>query len=133
MSIIKDLGRQEVISASVAFAFGDFTVLDGTPEPAIRLPQGAELISGRVTIDVAFDDSTSDTLDVGLAIDDDEYLAGVDAQALGSTPLVATGEVFAAPTDITIGVTSVTGDTAAGSGRLDVEYRIAGRTAFSQE
>lgn len=133
MTIAKDSGRQEVISASVGFSWDDFTALDGTIEPAITLPQGAVLIGGRVVIDEVFDDTTSDTLTVGDADSAARYVAGVDAQALAATPLVPTGLAMIAPTDVTISVTNVTGDTAGGSGRLEVEYRIAGRTAFSQD
>lgn len=132
MAITKKAGRQEVISAAVAFAVADMGAMNGNDVAAIELPEGAVLLSGVVIIDTAFDGTTSDTLTVGDVADPDRYVAGVDAQAEALTALVPTGLELTTPTDITIAITNVGGVATAGAGRLIVEYVVNGRSAFSQ-
>ena len=119
MAITKEGGRQWPLVAKMAFAIGDFGA-SGVAEDAIDLPAGASVISASITIDVAFDSVTSDSLDVaGAGI----TLAGTDGQALGTTEASAIDSTaLTVNTPVTLEWTQVGGAGTAGTGFLLVKY-----------
>src|SRR5574343_1174404 len=70
-----------------------FNAAFGTVYDALKLPRGATIHSGSVTVNTASDDSVSATLAVGDSADATRYLGATTIAAPGTTPLVPTGYV----------------------------------------
>ncbi len=122
-------GRQYPLHAEVAF---DFTQINDTAVavPAIKLPYGAQIISGAVIVDVAFNAATSSVLDVGDSTTPNRYVNDVNLKVVGRTPLVPTGYVSDGADLQILPVTS--GTNTAGSGRVQIQYVIANRAHEAQ-
>ena len=126
MSTQSDLARGEatsrsyVLAVSAGFSYDDFT--DAVGLPFCTLPIGARVLGGYCDITVAFDSTTSDTLEIGDAVDPNEYLSALDAQAVAITEFslsnlfdaagAITPAIIAASDEILIEVTAGTADTA---------------------
>ena len=119
MAITKEGGRQWPVVAKLPFAIGDF-IASGGVEEAIDLPAGASVISASITIDVVFDSTTTDTLEVtGAGI----TLAGTDGQALGTTEASAIDSTaLTVNTPVSLEWTQTGGAGTAGTGFLLVKY-----------
>ena len=136
MTITKKSGRQEVIAAVVAFAFGD--VIDDTYMPAVDVPAGAIVVGGHLAITTLFNSATDDKFSIGdkegsAAATKDTYAAlSADITAVGAVPIVVTGKKYTVPSTVGV-VWNGTGTApSAGAGRLTVLYVVDGRAAFSQ-
>ncbi len=134
MAIRKVSGRQEVISTSpLTLSFDTLANDDGTVEAVVVVPQNAIVVGGSLTVDTAFDSTTSDVLDIGDGVDPDRYTATpIDLTSTGRTALDLTDYKYTAQDTIDVGWTAgSTGTATAGSARLIVQYIIDGRAAFS--
>ena len=131
MAIIKNTGRQEVISATVDINFSEVAGSSGAVVAAIDLPEGAVVLSGNLITRVVFNSGTSDTMIVEL--DTVDLLAATSIAAIGNTPLT-TGSVAALTAANTVDViwTGVGAVPTTGDVLLVVNYIVEGRTAFSQ-
>jgi hypothetical protein len=131
MSITKNAGRQEVISAYVDVALADLT--SGAAAAAIDLPPGAVVVGGDVVVDTAFDSGTSDAIVVGDASVANRYLTSTSIAATGRTALVPTGfKVTAAQPAVAVTWTGVGTAATVGALRLRVDYIVRGRSFFTQ-
>lgn len=134
MAITKNEGRQEVIAAKVTLTYDTLSSDVAVGEAIMQLPAGAIVVGGFVNVTTAFDSTTSDVLDIGDSVDDDEYTATpVNLQALGVTALTITGYKYTAQTDLLAEWTAgSTGTATAGSADVVVQYIVDGRAAFSE-
>ena len=131
MPIAKNSGRQEVIVAHVDINVAD--LVNNVAQAAIDLPPGAVVLSGALVTTEVWNSTTSDVMDVGDASSGTRYLTDGNIRALGArVPIVPTGFV-ATPTQpaLTVTWTSGGGTPTTGKVRLEVEYFVRGRAAFS--
>lgn len=132
MPITKNPARQEVIHAYVDIGVAD--VVNNVAQAAIELPVGAEVLSGHLVTKEAWNSTSSDVMDVGDASSATRYLTDGNIRALNArVPLVPTGFVTT-PTErnLTVTWTSGGGSPTTGKTRLEVQYIVQGRAAFSQ-
>lgn len=132
MPITKNPARQELIAAHVDINLAD--VASNVAAPALDLPVGAVVVSGAFVTTEAWNSTTSDVMDVGDAGSATRYLTDGNIRALGArVPLVPTGLVHDA-TNNTLRVTWTSGGGAPTTGkvRLEVQYYVRGRAAFTQ-
>lgn len=132
MPITKNPARQELIAAFVDINLAD--VVSNVAAPALDLPVGAVVVSGAFVTTEAWNSTTSDVMDVGDAGSATRYLTDGNIRALGArVPLVPTGLVHDA-TNNTLRVTwtSGGGTPTTGKVRLEVQYYVRGRAAFTQ-
>lgn len=122
--------RSYLLAVSAGFSYDDF--VSAVALPFCTLPIGARVLGGFVAITTVWDDTTSDTLIVGDGADPNEYLTGLDATALATTEFslsnlfdaaaAITPAIVAASNELTITITSVTGDPSQGIGNATVFY-----------
>ena len=134
MAITKKSGRQEVISAQIDLTFDTLSSDAAVAEAVIEVPAGAVVIGGFISVNTAFDSTTSDVLDICDSIDDDRYSATpIDLQTLGVTALDIAGYEYQTVNNIAVEWTAgSTGTATAGSATLYVQYVERNRAAFSQ-
>lgn len=126
-----DVGRQTVLSASIAFGFAHITDT-GIPVVAIKLPYGAQVVSGHIVVDEVFNAATSIVLDVGDSTTPNRYKNDADLKtALGLQTIAPTGYVSDGA-DIIITPVIVGAVPTTGKARLVVNYVIAGRAGEVQ-
>jgi len=126
MAITQKTGRQALVVAEVAFAFGDLT--SGVAAAAVTVPLGAVVVSGAVVVDTAWNSATSDVIDIGDGGATQRYLAAQDIKtATGRFPLVPTDFVYTADDTIDAIWTGVSTAPSAGAARLHVEYYVENR------
>ena len=130
MTIKANVGRQEVISASVDIDLAEAALVTGVAQNAIQLPPGAYALGGQVDVLVAFDSATSDVADV--AIGSEVLLAAGDVSALGSVDVVGNAVKATAPVWVTFEWTGVGAAPTVGKVRLSVQYVVDGRACFSE-
>lgn len=124
-----DVGRQTILSASVALAF-DNLADTAVAVKAVNLPYGATILGGFIVVDVAFDNTTA-TLDVGDLTVANRYANDVNLKALGMTALTLTG--YTSDGDAIYVIPTLTGPAATvGSARLIVNYVIKNRAGETQ-
>lgn len=133
MTITKNAGRQEIISAYVDITY-DQIPTTATAYAALDLPVNAIVVGGDITVTTAFDTGTSATIDIGDVTDDDRYTASaVNLKAAGRTALTLTGFVHTATQPVLNALGAYVGTAAtAGAFTLRVDYIVKGRSAFSQ-
>lgn len=124
-----DVGRQSILSASIAFDFQHIADT-GVAVKAINLPYGAVVQSGRVIVDTAFDNATSAVLDVGDAVVANRYKNDVNLKVAGVTELVPTG--YTSDGGAVLITPVLVGAGTVGAARLIVNYTIAGRAGETQ-
>ena len=132
MPITKNPARQELIAAHVDINLAD--VVSNVAAPALDLPVGAVVVSGAFVTTEAWNSTTSDVMDVGDAGSATRYLTDGNIRALGArVPLVPTGLVHdAANNTLRVTWTSGGGAPTTGKVRLEVQYFVKGRAAFTQ-
>lgn len=132
MPIKKNAGRQELIAAYVDINLADVT--NGVDVAAMDLPVGAVIVSGALVTTEAWNSTTSDVMDVGDATTQNRYLNDGNIRALAArVPLVPTGFVHTATQpSLTVRWVSGGGTPTTGKVRLEVQYFVRGRSAFSQ-
>ena len=132
MAITKNVGRQELVAAYVDINLADVTT--ATDIAALDLPVGAVIVSGALVTTEAWNSTTSDVMDVGDATTQNRYLNDGDIRALAArVPLVPTGFVHTATQNtLTVRWVSGGGTPTTGKVRLEVQYYVKGRAAFSQ-
>lgn len=132
MPITKNSGRQELVAAYVDINLADVTT--GVDVAAMDLPVGAVIVSGALVTTEAWNSTTSDVMDVGDATTQNRYLNDGNIRALGArVPLVPTGFVHTATQPaLTVRWVSGGGTPTTGKVRLEVQYFVKGRAAFSQ-
>jgi hypothetical protein len=123
-------GRQTPLFAEIAFSFSNIADT-GVPVTAVRLPTGAQVVSGAVVIDTAFNNGGAATINAGDAASGARYAGGVDLKTAGRTALTLTGFIGDG-SDIVITPTLAGAAATQGSGRLLVSYVIAGRSTEVQ-
>lgn len=84
-------GRQYPLFAEVTIDVANMNE-SGVPVTAIKLPYGAQVISGAVIVDTAFDAATA-TIDIGDSTVGNRYGDNVNVAATGRTALTPTGYV----------------------------------------
>lgn len=134
MAIRKVSGRQEVVSNSpLTLSYDLLANDDGTVEAVVTVPKNAIVVGGELVVDVVFNSTTSDVIDIGDGVDPDRYTASpIDLTALGRTALTLTGYEYPQQDTIDVGWTAgSTGTATTGSARLIVQYIVNGRSAFS--
>lgn len=125
MAIAKAQTVQFPAVAHVLVPFGD--VESGVANAVCQIPAGATVIGGEINVVTAYDSATSASLDLGDAVDDDEYTASpVDLTAAGRTALTLTGYKYAETSDISATIT-LTGATTAGVVAITIMYVVDGR------
>lgn len=132
MTIKKNDSRQEIIVAYVDIGFADVPTT-ATGYDALGLPVGAVVVGGAVVVKTAFNTATSAVLDVGDGATGNRYLNDVDLKTVGRTPLVPTGFTHSAVQNmLKVTPTYVGAAATAGAARLEVQYYVEGRSAFTQ-
>lgn len=127
MAITKDSGRQNTKVAYIPFTYA--TLASGVNE-AVDIPAGAIVTGGCLVITTIFNSGTTDLLEVGDGVQDDDYLVagaadnGSTAQYIAFTP---TGYQYTANDSIDIKWTPVGTAATAGAGYMIVEYIVPGR------
>ena len=134
MAITKNPGRQEVIAANVTVTYDTLASDTAVAEAVIEVPAGAIVVGGFINVKTAFDSTTSDVLDIGDSVDDDEYTATpVNLQSVGVTALDVTGYKYTTVDNIAVEWTAgSTGTATAGEAEIVVQYIVDGRAAFPQ-
>lgn len=132
MAITKNSARQELVVAHVDINLAD--VATNVAQAALDLPVGAVITGGALVTTEAWNSTTSDVMDVGDATTATRYLTDGNIRALGArVPLVPTGFIHTATQPaLTVTWTSGGGTPTTGKVRLEVEYYVRGRAAFSQ-
>lgn len=132
MPITKNSARQELVVAHVDINLAD--IATNVAQAALDLPVGAVITGGALVTTEAWNSTTSDVMDVGDATTATRYLTDGNIRALGArVPLVPTGFIHtAAQPALTVTWTSGGGTPTTGKVRLEVEYYVRGRAAFSQ-
>jgi len=132
MTISANVGRQEVISASVDVDLIEATLVTGVAQNAIQLPPNAYIVGGQVDTVLAFDSVTSDDVDV--VVGTETLLAAGDVSVLGASVALTTGQGIKtnAPTWVTVEWNGVGGSQTEGTARLTVQYVVDGRACFSE-
>lgn len=111
-------GRQDVVFADIDF---DYTLLASGANPAVSLPGNAEIVSGSLIIDTAFNAGTTIAVgDVGATA---RYLAAKDATVPGFNALAPTGYKLSAKGTVDLLVNQAV---TAGAGRLRIGYIVNG-------
>jgi hypothetical protein len=124
----KNVGRQYPLVAYQEFDFADLSSTEVTP--IVKLPANAIVTGGALVITTAFNSGTTDLLEVGDSVQDDDYLVagtadnGSTAQYIAFTP---SGYKYAAPDTIDVKWTPVGTAATAGAGYLVVEYIVPTR------
>ena len=132
MSITKNSGRQELISAFVDFTFADIPTT-ATAYAALDIPVNAVVVSGDLVVTTAWDTQTTATLSVGDATTPTRYAATVDLKSAARTALTLTGFIHTNTNKVLNATTAFVGTAATvGAARLTVHYYVKGRVAFSQ-
>lgn len=131
MTIAKNSGRQYPLATRVAFALADFGA-SGVAEAAVVLPSNAIVVGGYLQIVTAFDSGTSDSIEIGITADTDEYLTATDAQAIAVTALVPSAYKHVASDPVVLELTSVGTAATVGDGYLYIEYIIEDRATELQ-
>jgi hypothetical protein len=130
MAIKLNVGRQEVITARVAFTLG--TGLDVSAQAAyaaIQVPQGAIILGGHVYVSAVT--SASVKIAVGDAGLGTRYVSNVAADSTGLTALVPTGYQYTTQDNILVTISGATAATA-GTAELIIRYLRVNRAEFSQ-
>lgn len=134
MAITKNVGRQEVIAATITIKHDTLSSDVAVAEGVIQVPEGARVVGGHIVVTEVFNSTTSDVLDLGDAGDIDRYSATpIDLTALGATALDVTGYTYTAEDDIDAKWTAgSTGTATTGEATITVLYIQEGRAAFSE-
>lgn len=136
MSVKYRSGRQEVVAAELEVTVADLlspSSLAGVAQNAIEVPRGARLVGGDVVVTEVFNSTTSDTLKLGDAADDDRYTgSAVNLQALGRTALTLTGYEHSVSEFLKTLWASGGGTPTTGKFRITLLYVVKGRSAFNQ-
>lgn len=135
MAITKLAGRQEVVSTSpVTLSYDTLSSDAAVAEGVVDLPANAIVVGGELIVDVVFNSTTSDVIDIGDGGNDDRYTSSaIDLTALGRTALTLTGYKYTVADAIDVEWTAgSTGTATTGSARLIIQYVVDGRAAFSQ-
>jgi len=132
MSITKNSARQELITAFVDINLAD--LVTNVAANALDLPPNAIIVSGRLVTTEAWNSTTSDVMDVGDVTSATRYLTDGNIRALAAVvPLVPTGFIHTTTEkQLTVTWTSGGGTPTTGKVRLEVQYFVKGRAAFSQ-
>jgi hypothetical protein len=131
MPITKNSARQEPILAFVDINLAD--IANNVAAPALDLPVGAVVIAGALVTTEAWNSTTSDVMDVGDAGSATRYLTDGNIRALGArVQIVPTGLIHDASNNtLRVTWTSGGGVPTTGKVRLEVQYFVRGRAAFS--
>lgn len=132
MPIAKNSARQELIQAFVDINLAD--IVNNVAAAALDLPVGAVITAGALVTTEAWNSTSTDVMDVGDAGSAVRYLTDGNIRTLGArVPLVPTGLIHDA-TNNTLRVTwtSGGGTPTTGKVRLEVQYFVRGRAAFTQ-
>lgn len=88
MPITKNSGRQELITATVDFAFGDVPTT-ATIYDALDLPVGAIVTGGDFVVTTAWNTGTTAAANIGDATLATRYGSGIDLKSAARTALTA--------------------------------------------
>lgn len=134
MPILKDQGRQWVLSAEIPFTFdqdfGADSAADTTViQDVVRLPVNSRVVGGELVVEVAWDNGTTATVDVGDATDPDRYTASpVNLTLTGRTALTLDGfKTTEAERDVNFDPIFAGTNATQGQGYLRVQYVIEDR------
>ena len=109
------------MQVSVITALVDHT--DTAARTLFSLPQGAVPLFATVQTEVAFNDTGTDVLDLGIAGDEDYFAAGVSVAAAGGQMVAfSQSPVLASQTGVVAKYTGQNGDATQGRARVAVAY-----------
>jgi len=128
MAILKNSGRQEPLTAKMAFTFAD---ANGVSVELIDIPGGATIVGGGVAILNAFNSATSASLALGNRTTGTLYATGVNAKATGETALTLGNGPSLASDAVVLNITN-TGTPTVGDGYVWVSYIVNGRATEVQ-
>jgi hypothetical protein len=132
MPITKNPSRQELVVAFVDIGFADIPTT-ATAYDALGLPVNAVVTGGALIVTTAFNTATTATLSVGDATLGTRYATTVDLKTAARTALTLTGFTHSSVENMLRATTAYVGATAtAGAARLEVQYYVKGRAAFTQ-
>lgn len=132
MPIKKNDSRQEIILAYVDIGFADIPTT-ATAYEALGLPVGAVVVGGAIVVKTAFNTATSAVVAVGDVTTANRYAAAVDLKTAARTPLTLTGFTHSSVQNMLRATPTYVGAAAtAGAARLEVQYYVEGRAAFTQ-
>lgn len=98
----------------------------------IKLPRNAQVTGGDMTVVTVSNDSSTATIKIGDATDDDRYLAATNIKAAARTALTLTGYRHATGENVRITLANAGGDATAGLVRITVQYIIKDRANEAQ-
>lgn len=93
----------------------------------INFPQNSVVIGGDLTVVTASDDSSTATLKIGDATDDDRYLTATNIKSAARTALTLTGYINASGENLRITFANAGADATAGRLRITVQYMVEDR------
>lgn len=134
MPITKNSGRQELITATVDFAFGDVPTT-ATIYDALDLPVGAIVTGGDFVVTTAWNTGTTAAANIGDATLATRYGSGIDLKSAARTALTAAALGFIHTNTekvLRFAPTYVGGAATAGAARLTVQYFVKNRSTFTQ-
>ena len=121
---IKNTGQ---VLMSQSFSF-DYTVEATATDTAVVIPANSQIVSIEVNVEIAFNDSGSDLLEVGSSADTDLYvndvsIAAIGKIALGTAALCANWKDIGT-TDIVVGYiyNGANNDASAGAATVTINY-----------
>ncbi len=133
MSIIGTVQYPVVVYARVDIVAD---LVDGVAVEVAKIPQNATIVDVQGIVDVASDDTGTDTIDVGIDADPNAYIAAGDLKSAALLTAAGTADdlVETGPDDIAILATktSANGDGTVGSLRLAITYLVDGRAHENQ-
>jgi hypothetical protein len=134
MPILKDQGRQWVLSAEIPFSFdddfGEDTAADtAVVQSVVRMPTNARVVGGEIVVETVWNNGTTATVDIGDVTDPDRYTASpVDLTAAGRTALTLDGfKTTETERDIDFTPVFAGSNASQGQGYLRVQYVIEDR------
>lgn len=137
MPIHKEQGRQWVLSAEKTVLYTDdfgAAADNAVVQNLFRLPVGARVVGGEVVVEVAWDNGTTGSVDIGDVTDPNRYTATpVDLTATGRTALTLTGfKTTEAERDVDVDPNFVGTDATQGQAYIRIEYVIEGKANETQ-
>ena len=131
MTITKNAGRQDIVSAYVDISYADAPTT-ATVYAALGLPVNAIVVGGDFVVTTAWNTGTTATVDIGDVTTGDRYANDVNLKTAARTALTLTGfTVTSTQPFINFTPTLVGTAATAGAARLRVDYIVKGRSAFS--
>jgi len=120
-----DIGAGDTLANSSGVVQG-FAATGAGPFDALKMPKGARVVGGAVTVLTVGNDSGAQTVAVGDSGSATRYLSATTIKSLARTALVPTGYTGTGE-DIRLTLVNTNGDATTGKVQIDVQFVIDGR------